>query len=246
MKMMTAASPESLLLDYAAGTATPAISLLLDTHLAMSAESRDLVAFMQSIGGILLDDLEGEPLDRISADSTLALVDADMEAKANAVQSAPDPRDYPEARTEGSAATPAAPSQRGPARFNPEALPKPLRRAETASGKNRQWQRLGYGVATAELAVLGDGDRAHLLWAKGGTGIASHRHVGREVVLVLEGAFWDDSVRYGPGDVAVHEDGSTHAPKIDAGEDCLCLAVTEAPVHFTGLAGPILNRFCRF
>ena len=66
------------------------------------------------------------------------------------------------------------------------------------------------------------------------------------MVLVLKGAFWDDGVRYGPGDVAVCEDGTVHSPRIDDGDDCLCLAVTEAPVRFTGLAGLVLNRICRF
>ncbi|NJO37639.1 MAG: anti-sigma factor, partial [Rhizobiales bacterium] len=71
-------------------------------------------------------------------------------------------------------------------------------------------------------------------------------HVGREVVLVLEGAFRDDGVRFGPGDVAVAEDGTIHTPQIERGADCLCLAVTEAPVHFTGALGLLLNRFSRF
>ena len=133
-----------------------------------------------------------------------------------------------------------------PSTFVEEDLPAPLRSAASEIGGDARWRKLGYGVAATRLAASGERERAHLLWAKGGTGIATHRHVGREVVLVLQGAFWDNGLRFGPGDVAVSEDGTVHGPSIDRSEDCVCLAVTEAPVHFTGVAGLILNRFCRF
>ena len=70
---MSAAAPppEALLLDYAAGNAGPATSLLLATHLAMSKESRGLLALMEAAGGAFFDDLDGEPLERISAASAL-------------------------------------------------------------------------------------------------------------------------------------------------------------------------------
>jgi putative transcriptional regulator len=223
---MTAAAPlpEPLLLDYACGTASPAISLLMATHLALSSEGRELFALLQSLGGALLEELEDEPLERISADGALAL--AERPARL------PDHPTLAQRRPDAGA----------PPGFRGQALPLPLRQAD-AGGR---WQTLGIGVAAKRLPVSTDGDRAHLLWARGGTGIASHRHVGREVVLVLEGAFWDEGVRYAPGDVSVNEDGTVHAPRIDSGADCLCLAVTEAPVRFTGPLGLILNRFSRF
>ena len=217
--------PEALLMDYAAGTASRAISLLMATHLAMSSESRALFALMQTVGGALLEDLEDEPLERISAEGTLAL--AEMEGSEPVLD--PFPGESASAQT-----------------FHKDSLPAPVRLAEAATGGDLRWRRLGIGVAATKLAISSESERAHLLWAKGGTGIATHRHVGREVVLVLKGAFWDDGVLYEPGDVAVSEDGTIHAPRIHKGDDCVCLAVTEAPVHFSGLPGIILNRFCRF
>lgn len=223
--------PEALLLDYAAGVASPAIGLLMATHLSMSKESRALFATMEAIGGALLEDLDDEPLERISAADALALADVG------------EMRDPWQARP-----VPARPSprKRPPPTFLEEKLPSPLQTAETEAGGDQRWRWLGFGVAATKLAVSTRHERAHLLWAKGGTGIVTHRHVGREVVLVLKGAFWDDGVRYGPGDIAVNEDGTVHYPRIDGDDDCICLAVTEAPVHFTGLAGLVLNRFCRF
>jgi len=223
--------PEALLMDYAAGTTSPAIGLIMATHLAICQESRALFALMQSVGGALLDDLEGDPVERISAKSVLAIAD----------------QEEPE-RTADLRPEPVQPSPRAgtPPTFDQSLLPAPLRTAEAVVGGERRWRRLGFGVAATKLAVPSEGERAHLLWAKGGTGIATHRHIGREVVLVLKGAFLDDGIRYGPGDIAVSEDGTVHSPYIDEGEDCLCLAVTEAPVQFTGWASPILNRLCTF
>lgn len=227
----TAPLPEALLMDYAAGTASPAVSLLMASHLTMNGEGRSSFDLMQSVGGALLDDIAGDPLEHISVDSVLARIDEADDAHALNT-SAPL---LPQAQRAGT-----------PPTFHDDVLPAPLRDAQAIAGGDQRWRRLGYGVATARLAVSNERERAHLLWAKGGTGIATHRHVGHEIVLVLQGAFLDDGIRYGPGDVAVCEDGSVHTPRIDDGEDCVCLAVTEAPVHFTGLTGLILNRFCRF
>ncbi|MEM7044244.1 MAG: ChrR family anti-sigma-E factor [Pseudomonadota bacterium] len=226
--------PESLLLDYAAGNAGPATALLLSTHLAMSKESRGLFALMEAAGGALLDELDDEPLERISASSALQRAEASGDVSMPATWPARQAPQSPD------------PRKGVPSTFIEGELPKPLKSAVHEIGGDRRWRKLGYGVAATRLAASDERERAHLLWARGGTGIATHRHVGREVVLVLQGAFWDSGQRFGPGDVAVCEDGTVHGPSIDRSEDCVCLAVTEAPVHFTGLAGLILNRFCRF
>ncbi|MEL6962673.1 MAG: ChrR family anti-sigma-E factor [Pseudomonadota bacterium] len=229
--------PEALLLDHAAGTTSPAVGLLLASHLALSPSSRKLYRFMETIGGALLDDLDHEPLERISATTALQALDDETQPLPQASRSS---------LAQGIASERLTPRAGGPRSFNEDDLPDPLRHAEAYDRGNRSWKKLGVGVAATQISTADTGERAHLLWARGGSGIAMHRHVGREVVLVLKGAFWDDGVCYGRGDVAINEDGSVHAPRIDDSEDCLCLAVTEAPVHFTGLPGILLNRFCRF
>ena len=135
---------------------------------------------------------------------------------------------------------------RAPARFGGDLPPLPLQAFAPEFQDEQSWRRLGRSVAIVELSASNRKERAHLLWGRPGARIAEHRHVGREVVLVLKGAFWDGDVRFGPGDIAVGEDGSVHAPTIDREDDCICLAVTEAPVEFVGTFGWALNRFCRF
>ena len=234
MRAAAAPLPEELLLDYAAGTTSPAIGLLMATHLSMSSESRAVFSMMQTLGGALLDDLDDEPLERISASSVLVAADAEEDRS----DLAPPPGAMGFARTR--------PRDGMPETFEEDSLPAPLKLAEAEIGGDQRWRRLGFGVAATKLAVSTGRERAHLLWARGGTDIAAHRHVGREVVLVLKGSFWDNGIRYGAGDVALSEDGTVHSPHIDREEDCVCLAVTEAPVHFTGFSGFILNRICRF
>jgi putative transcriptional regulator len=225
--------PDALLLDCAAGAASPAIELLIATHLTMSKESRDLYLMMETVGGALLEAEEGDRLDKISAASALEAIDSLGQAR-------------PDHGLEPASVSAAGMVGRTPRSIKDQDLPTPLLDFRATGGESWHWRQLGFGVAAASVTAPPTEERAHLLWARPRTQIARHRHVGREVVLVLSGAFWDDGVRYGPGDVAVSEDGSIHAPTIDEGDDCLCLAVTEAPVEFTGPMGWALNRFCRF
>ncbi len=227
--------PEELLLDYAAGSCSPAMSLLMATHLAMSERSRKLVDMLEGMGGVLLESLEGEPLEQLTAMSVLEKIDSEAD------QDGPGGEALSRSKTAASDLDALV-----PAYFGEDLPPQPLRPYASDFSSKRAWQQLGWSVATAKLSISETGDRAHLLWAKPGAGIATHRHVGREVVLVLKGAFWDEGVCYRPGDIAVGEDRTIHTPRIDDEAECVCLAVTEAPVKFVGSFSWVLNRFCRF
>ena len=48
---------------------------------------------------------------------------------------------------------------------------------------------------------------------------------------------------YARGDIALAEADLDHKPMTDAGEDCICFAVTDAPLHLTGPFGRLLDRF---
>jgi putative transcriptional regulator len=223
--------PSELLLDYATGACSDALELLIATHLAMSEESRTLCRMLEDVGGALLETLEDQPLERLTALSVLEAIDPDSGALALAGAG----------RGQG-----VAPERPRPAKFGGDTPPAPLLAYAGEFAEERAWQRLGWSAAVVRLSASSAKERVHLLWARPGTEIATHRHVGREVVLVLKGAFWDEGLRYGPGDIAVGEDGTVHAPRIDGEADCVCLAITEAPVHFVGPFGWALNRLCRF
>jgi putative transcriptional regulator len=68
---------EEFLLDYAAGAASPAETLLLATHLAYCPVCRQAVHAARAIGGMLLDTLEPARMPPNMLNRTLAAIDAD-------------------------------------------------------------------------------------------------------------------------------------------------------------------------
>ncbi len=87
--------------------------------------------------------------------------------------------------------------------------------------------------------------KTRLLRIKAGTALPQHTHEGHEFTLLLAGGFSDASGHYLRGDVAVADASVDHRPVADDGEDCLCLAVTDAPLRLTGPFGRYLNFFAR-
>jgi len=63
-----------------------------------------------------------------------------------------------------------------------------------------------------------------------GQTILRHRHLGAEVTLVLEGTFWEDGVRYFPGQLVERSAGSVHAFTAGSERD-LVFAVTHSGVE---------------
>lgn len=84
---------------------------------------------------------------------------------------------------------------------------------------------------------------ATLYWIKAGRRMPAHTHDGSEYTLVLQGAFHDVAGRYERGDIAIGDDELDHCPTADASADCLCFAVTDAPLRLTGPIGRIVQRF---
>ncbi len=86
---------------------------------------------------------------------------------------------------------------------------------------------------------------AKLYWIKAGRKIPSHTHDGQEVTLVLSGAFSDISGRYVRGDVAIADQDVDHKPVSDPDADCICFAVTDAPLKLTGPVGKLFQSMFR-
>jgi anti-sigma factor ChrR (cupin superfamily) len=88
------------------------------------------------------------------------------------------------------------------------------------------WQDAGPGIRVHELRVDPvRGMRGVLVWAKPGARTMRHRHLGDEVILVLQGALRDDEGRYGPGQVCRSRAGSVHTEEVLPGDDCICYVV---------------------
>lgn len=107
-----------------------------------------------------------------------------------------------------------------------------------------KWRALGMGVRQAILPT-GPKATARLLHIPAGQAVPDHGHRGTELTLVLQGAFRDDTDRFGPGDVEIADQDLAHKPVAEAGEDCICLAATDAPLRFVGLMPRLLQPLFR-
>lgn len=140
------------------------------------------------------------------------------------------------------AGTPTAPSQ--PPRKRAGDVPAPLDDYIGGRLDAVKWRPVGMGVKQAILPTTRDAS-ARLLYIPAGTAVPDHGHRGTELTLVLRGAFSDEADHFGPGDIEVANEDLHHTPVADIGEDCICLAVTDAPLRFRGLIPRIAQPFLR-
>ena len=215
--MATHVPNDEVLLEYAAGTLAEAPSLMVATHLALCPESRSRVGGMEAVGGAMLEEIVPSDLSADILDSLLARLDE------------PGP-----ALTRPRHETVSAP-----------VLPQPLRDYLGCDLDGIQWNRRGMGVATAELPMAADGGHSFLLKVEAGRAMPQHTHEGEEWVMVLKGAFDDETGHYVRGDIAVSDDTVEHQPVAAPGEDCVCLVFTDGPLKLTGPFGRFLNPFVK-
>lgn len=208
---------EELLLDYASGALSESWSLAIATHLALCPACRREVARLEAVGGGLVDVVEPAACSDGMFDAVLArLADEDEDvAPARAPSSLP-------------IAVPV--------------LPEPLRGYIGADLDSMAWQRLGLG-AYQYLIGTDDGATARLLRIPSGRPVPEHTHQGQELTLVLRGAFSDATGHYGAGDFQEADENLAHKPHAAPGEDCICLAITDAPLRFRSLAARVVQPF---
>lgn len=107
-----------------------------------------------------------------------------------------------------------------------------------------RWRRVGGGVKQAILPTGKDAS-VRLLFIPAGKAVPDHGHRGMELTLVLQGAFADANDRFDRGDIEIADEDLEHTPVALAGQDCICLAATDAPLRFRGwlprLAQPLLR-----
>lgn len=207
---------EELLLDYTSGALGEAWSIAIATHMALCPDCRHTVSFMEEIGGSLLETVGTKRVMESSFDALLTKLDVATE--------------------EGESPSPAPTAAAG----NP-VLPQPLRGYLGCDVGGIRWKNLGMGarqiiVPTGETATT-----VRLLRIPAGRPVPEHTHGGLELTLVLCGAFSDETGLYGRGDLQEADPGLKHQPHAAPGEDCICLAVTDAPLRFSSLAARLVQ-----
>lgn len=107
-----------------------------------------------------------------------------------------------------------------------------------------KWRSLGNGTKQAILPTA-KGATARLLFIPAGCAVPDHGHRGTELTLVLQGAFADEVDRFGRGDIEIANEDLNHQPVAEMGEDCICLAATDAPLRFNSLLPRLMQPFFR-
>lgn len=123
-------------------------------------------------------------------------------------------------------------------------FPQPLQDYVGGDLDDVKWKSLGGGVRQAVLKTSADAS-VRLLRIPGGTKLPDHGHRGIEMTLVLQGAFRDEQDRFGRGDIEIADEDVNHTPIAEEGEDCICLAATDAPLKFNDLMARIAQPFLR-
>jgi putative transcriptional regulator len=209
--------PDSEWLEqFAAGSLGVGQALCVSVHLAQCPACRRDVDAMQTLGGALMTSLGTADVPASLLDDVLAAIDRQP------VQ------------------PPSAPAQAAASD-----VPAPLRKLIPDGFDGLTWSRL---LPSMQLAVLDVGDprcQVSLQRVRAGGRIARHDHRGTELTLVLRGGFSDDRGVYEPGDFLVREQRQRHQPIVHQNEECICLAVLDAPVRFTGPLMRWVNPFLR-
>ena len=205
-----------ILLSYAAGTLDEASSLLVATHLALCPHCRSRNAAADSLGGYLLESIEEEPVSPVMKDAVLSRIRKEPPAQAAA---------------------------RPDRHVVSAVIPDPLRSYLGHDLDALQWKTLAPRVHQVLIPTSDRRAKARLLRFKGGQTVPSHGHNGRELTLVLTGSLCDrDTVMY-RGDIAETDERTEHQPFAGPEEDCICLAVTDAPLRFKGILARALQPF---
>lgn len=200
---------------YSAGDLPEAVNLIVATHISLCDECRAALGSYDAVGGAVLDTCDTVEMSQSSLNSVLDMIHAQDTMEAETKTEAP---------------------------VRDDVLPAPLIDYIGGGLDSVRWRSAGMGVKQAILPTSEDAT-ARLLYIPAGTAIPDHGHHGLELTLVLKGAFQDEGGYFGRGDIEVASEDLHHTPVADISEDCICLAVTDAPLKFKGLVPRIAQPF---
>ena len=207
---------DEMLIAYSAGTLSEAFNLMVASHISLCDECRARLEAFDAMGGELLDQ---SPSNQVSMDAGALAATLSLIAGG-------------------------APEEIRVPRKSGGILPGPLQDYVGGDVDAIQWRSIGMGVKQAILPTSRDAS-ARLLFIPAGAAMPDHGHEGTEMTMVLQGAFQDEDDYFARGDVEMADSDMHHTPVADIHEDCICLAVTDAPLRFDGLIPKLAQRIAR-
>lgn len=216
MSMISNHPDASLLADYVCGQLDELTALMVAAHVDLCPHCQQQCAALEARQAALWLN---EP--------AAASADAELEQMLGAILAA-----EPATAKAATKAPAHSPIILGDQRFE---VPRALQRF---TSRIKPWRRFGSKIWQSRLEF---GDRhLQLLFMDQQGSVPQHTHKGREITLVLHGGFEDESGEYRMGDFVLRDGSHRHTP-VAAHESCLCIALTDAPLHFTSGLGRLLN-----
>lgn len=210
---------DELLMSFAAGQLPNALGLMIACHVETCAQCREKVHGYEALGGDILEASEEVEVSADLLERTLALIEAEP---ANSIE---------------------AELGRG-AQAN-KTVPRPLRRFVPKGFDEIEWTGMSKNIREFTLQIDDERYTTKLYRIRAGQTLPEHTHEGNEFTLVMKGSFSDRTCDYSKGDFILADSSTTHQPKASMDEDCICLAVMDAPLKMTGWFGRMLNPFLR-
>ncbi|UCM24396.1 ChrR family anti-sigma-E factor [Ensifer adhaerens] len=201
---------DELLVGYASGTLEEGWRLAVATHLALCPNCRTRLTLMENTAGELLESMEPVPIEVSSFDR--------LKERLRTAEAPP-------------SVSPKQPA-RGVKAVSPPTIPEPLRSYLGGDLAELKWKSLGRGAYHIPIKLADRSTTARLLRIPAGKPVPEHSHGGRELTLVLSGSFNDGELLFARGDIEEADTSVEHQPMATPGQDCICLAVTDAPLRF--------------
>lgn len=209
--------PAELLLDYANGTLGEAWSLAVACHLTLCPHCRREVRAIEAAAGTMVESMGPGP---VSASGFAAVADR------------------------------LGPQEQLPVRQvlppDPDGLPRPLRQYLHDGLAGIRWRWSGAGLQSFALPVSKKrGGMVSLLKVAPGAGLPMHTHAGDEITLVLSGGYTAGDAAFRRGDVEIADGAVEHRPLAMLDQPCICLAISDAPLRFSGAFGWFFDQWAR-
>ena len=202
-----------LLSSYASGSLNAGAALVVGSHVDVCAVCRKELSLLNSVGGLLLTRIEPASLGEGALDRMMKRLGDD-----------PAP-----ARAE----TPL------PRFLNGFAIPKRLKAQDIGA---KMWLAPGIWFAP----VIADREmesRTYFVYGAKRKTLPQHTHPGRELTVVLKGAYTDILGDFAVGDFAEADDTISHAQIVGPDSECLCLISADGPMKPDGFIARAVQSF---
>ena len=207
---------EELLAAYSAGSLPLSQALCISAHLEHCSSCGQKLQQLNHVGSELMQQLKPSKVSDELKTRLLGMLDSL-------------PEDLPD----------------GESREVDSRVPRCLHQFVERNYDDLDWKRVSADIHSVELCRDSNGARVELLKIKPGGSATTHTHMGDEYTVILEGSFSDESGLYGQGDFLIRDENDQHTPVATQDRECICLAVTEGPIQFTGFLHRLLNPFIR-